>query len=83
MQEFQQIATLFKNFHVALYECQSSKYFRLAIQDDMLEHYNNQTLKLATMFKLIQLFDHDIQCMNHMNQILSLQGTIQQHFCQL
>ena len=37
------VATLFKNFYVALYGCQSSKYFRLAILENMLEHYINQT----------------------------------------
>ena len=37
------VATLFKNFHGALYGCQSSRYFNLEVPDDMLEKYIKQT----------------------------------------
>ena len=37
------VATLFKNFHAALYGCQTSKYFDLPMPRDMLSHYVNQT----------------------------------------
>ena len=37
------VAKLFKNFHVALFGCQSSVYFKLQIPDNMLENYINQT----------------------------------------
>ena len=37
------VATLFRNFHIACYGCQSFKYFHLDIPDDMLEHYIMQT----------------------------------------
>jgi len=37
------VATLFRNFHVALYGCQTSKYFDLPIPENMLSHYINQT----------------------------------------
>ena len=40
------VAILFKNFHVCLYGCQTSKYFDMPIPDNMLENYINQTIFL-------------------------------------
>ena len=37
------VATLFRNFHVAIYGSQSSKYFHLAMPDNMLVAYINQS----------------------------------------
>ena len=37
------VATLMRNFHTALYECQTSQYFNLVIPDAFLECYISQT----------------------------------------
>ena len=36
------VAILLRNFHIALYGCQTSNYFNFEIPPDMLEHYINQ-----------------------------------------
>ena len=41
--EIYTVATLFRNFHIACYGCQSSNYFNLELPKDMLHNYITQT----------------------------------------